>query len=241
MLIGLEVELRSPNINIYDLTKREWLRFDKFIMKSWLNVKMSVEYYKRTIEYNFEPQQLTKEYLKKVKLFIEDQMDRYNLSIYGKSPKYVWVHVHIFDLKYRKLKWDEILKTSIGFINDEFDSLWKNSQERLTLSHHLWWNYVHRFYPSFHTHAAQYWRCMAFTWIWANKPKYNPILVSNRSNKWKPRSVEIRLIPNEYLFNDNLYNLLNKIKKWEHTKTNVKLTLRKWLIKLDRWEWYDGG
>jgi len=234
MLIWLEVELRSSNLRIHDIAKREGLNFESFVMKSWLNVKMSVEYYQRTIEYNFEPQPLSKVYLNKVKAFIEWQMIKYQLEICGISPKYVWTHVHIFDIKYRKLKWDEILKTSMWFINNEFDSLQLNSRRRLALSHHLWWNYVYNEYQEYYWYAEREWLSMALTWIAANKKKYNPILISRRSNKWKPRSVEIRIIPNEFLFNNKLYELLSKIKKGEHTNTSVKITLRKWLVKLNR-------
>jgi hypothetical protein len=42
---------------------------------------MSKEYYSTTIEYNFEPKQLTKLYLEKVKVFIEKQMNKHNLVI----------------------------------------------------------------------------------------------------------------------------------------------------------------
>ena len=232
MLIGIEIELHSERKTIYDIAKAEWLNFQTFKMKDWLKVKMSVEYYPNTIEYNFEPKMFSWKYIKQVAEFMQKQIDKYGLRLYAKSPSFVWTHIHIFDLKYRKLKGTELLETTMSEIDKVFDWLHSQSKKRLALSHQLWWNYIYNNFNKYTEVAADYWWSMTYQSMTATRVKCNPYIVSNRSNKWKPRSVEIRIIPNEFLFNNKLILLLAKINKWDYTSVNINTMLGEWLSRL---------
>lgn len=234
MLIWLEIELHSKGRDIYSIAASEWLNFGSFVKKSWLDIKMSIEYYPKTIEYNFKPHTLTKAYIKNVAKFIQAQMKKHNLVISNKAPWFVWTHVHIFDLKFRKLKWDAVLQTTMSHINKWFSNLRIDSQRRLALSHQLWWNYVYNSFWDYHDICSDNWIWMAYPTMWNHRPKYNPYIVSKRSKKWKPRSVEIRIIPNEFLFTDQLYELLTAIQKWKHETLNINDTLYQWIVNVGR-------
>lgn len=233
MLIWLEIELHSNGKNIHQIAEAEWLNYETFTKKDWLNVKMSVEYYPQTIEYNFEPKVMTQAYLAKVKKFIQKQQNKYNLKLSTSWPWYVWMHIHIFDLKYRKLKWDELLMTTMHHINWLYDWLCKNSRMRLCLSHQLWWNYIRNNMPSYLNEAENNWYNVIYSGLSRDRVKYNPYIVSNRSNKWKPRSVEIRILPNELLVNNSLYELLNRISKLDFEHLSIEDLLYDWLDRLD--------
>jgi|SaaInlStandDraft_4_1057021.scaffolds.fasta_scaffold15893_2 hypothetical protein len=233
MIIWIEIELYSSSRHdIYSIAAAEWLNFETFTMKDWLNVKMSIEYYRKTIEYNFEPKKFSKAYINKVTKFILKQKKKYKLRLSNSAPSYVWMHIHIFDLKYRKLKWTELLSTSMYEINKYFDSLEVESRKRLALSHQLWWNYIWNTFPEYLWIIENEWFNMQYHWLCRDRPKYNPYIVSGRSNKWKPRSVEIRILPNEMLFTDWLFNLLSRINKQDYTELDIKWLLVQWLERL---------
>jgi hypothetical protein len=168
-------------------------------------------------------------YLEKVKVFIEKQMNKHNLVITTRWPGYVWTHVHLFDLKFRKLKSNEILETTMSFINNNLYCLKMDSKRRIALSHQLWWNYVHYNFNDYHSICRNNWVQMLYPWIGIDKPKYNPYIISDRSIKWKPRSVEIRIIPNEFLFNWKLYKLLKKISDLDFDNIDINEILSNWV------------
>lgn len=237
MIIWLEVELHSSRYDVYDISLKEWLYLDRFVTKDWLKVKMSKDYYRSTIEYNFEPKQLSETYFQKVTDFLQKQVKKYGLKIKCNWPGYVWTHVHIFDIKYRKVWTHKVLSTVMQGLDPMYNKLYKQDKLRLVTSHQLWGNYVYEHYwNEYQDLLYDHWLKMHYPELSHNRPKYNPVIISNRSNKGKPRSIEIRIIPNQILFNGWLYKILDTINKWEYANIKpceILSMLSNWLHRLN--------
>lgn len=229
MLIWIEIELHSNDYTYYDIAQSEWLNFTDFKTKNWLKIKMSEEHYPHTIEYNFEPKEFTNKYIDKVVNFINLQIQKYSLRINWNQPAYVWTHIHIFDLKYRKIWVDAMLQTTMSFIDKKYRWLDPRAKERLFLSHQLWRNYSYTRWDEYLDTLSEHWRDMSFTDYNQNDKKYNPCIISNRSNKGKPRSIEIRIIPNEIMLNWEIKELLQNIKDFNLSTCNVDGVLESWI------------
>jgi len=231
MKIGIEIELHSNNFTYFDIAAEEWLNFETFKPKDGLMVMMSKEYYESTIEYNFEAHTYSPLYIKKVISFINKQIDKYKLSITNKWPWYVWMHIHIFDLKYRKDWTDLLLQTTMNYLDEHLDNIHKSSFERLIRSHQLWRNYMYNEWDEYLNVLYDYDIPMWYPDYNQDNKKYNPVIISNRSNKGKPRSIEIRLLPNEILLDNSIIYLLERIQKQEYTTCNVMNKMYNWLEK----------
>lgn len=232
MKVGIEIEVHSDNNSYYTIADKEWLNFETFVNKNWLKVMMSKEYYDSTIEYNFEAHEYSPRYIQQVRDFIQWQIDKYNLKLTTNWPGYVWMHIHIFDLKIRKIWCKKILETTMNFIDKYYDTLPCSSQERLFLSHQLWRNYSYNDWDDYLNYLENEWYNMAYPDYNQNKKKYNPCILSNRSAKGKPRSIEIRILPNEFLMDWNIVYLMDQIKDWDYVWCDIYSRLHNWIDRI---------
>lgn len=235
MIIGLEIELHSSDRYqwVEQIARSEWLHLDRFVLKDWLKVKMSKDYYYKTIEYNFEPKQYSPAYIAKVNNFIQKQIKKYNLKTKCRWPGYVWTHVHIFWTEFRKINLDDVLSTVMEEIDKSFSKLAMVDKKRLVMSHQLWGNYVYNhWWNMYHDDLRDSWHCMMYPWLSENRTKYNPVIISNRSNKGKPRSLEIRIIPNKIILNWEICNILDRISKRDLCKTSTYTFMSGWMDQL---------
>lgn len=217
MRVGIEIELHSNGYDCDYIAQKEWLNFETFVNIKWTDVwvKLSREYYTTTIEYNFTPFEVDEVKFLVIKDFIEKQIKKYNLEISVCWPAYVWTHIHIFDDNLHSARLSPFLNRTMWFIVNNLEWLNINSVDRLFRAHQLWGNYSHRnkhnwlnFLKSIGHSPYIYNNCK-------DKPKYNPVIHSPAVEWWKPKSLEIRIIPNEYILNMKAYELM----KWFKDKS----------------------
>lgn len=221
MRIGIEVELHSDNYSADYIAEQEWLNFNEFTFIPWMEiwVKLSREYYASTIEYNFTPFENSLKAFKEIRTFLEWQISKYWLYKHCSSPAYVWTHIHIFDEDKINMRIPNLLEWVSWFIIDNINSIDRKWLMRLLFAHQLWGNYSWR-----HNHIWK--EFLNNRWHWPSiydntrdKPKYNPIIFSLENiNTWKPKSLEIRLIPNEFMFDLKAYELMDLIDKRKLSK-----------------------
>lgn len=215
MLVGIEVELHSNELSHHTICSNEELSFSEFKDIDWLWVKMSEEYYGSTIEYNFTPFNLSKNKIRDVKHYLDWQVNRYSLSYNSEWPSYVGTHVHIFDEDMLSINKPRLLECILSFILDNIDDLYLDSKHRISLGHQLWTYWSHSNDHSWYNKVSEYWLRVDYYENNSRRKKYSPIIVSPESNTGKPKSLEIRIIPNEFLFNWKLHKLLREIKTWK--------------------------
>lgn len=240
MRIGIETELNSYNLNQYQIQEQNWLSFRTFEdMTPEVWVKMSEEYYSSTIEYNFTPFDLSKRVLWTVTGYLEEQIERFNLQINWDSPAYVWTHIHIFEEGMVSLNKPRLLKVLLSFILDNLDWVNDSSKARLFSAHQIWSYWSHRNDHSWYKKLEEFGVRPSYYSSAEDRPKYWPIIISPETNRGKPKSLEIRIIPNEYMFDWTIYKLLKEIKDWtiynrepvEVAEFTEKLALDIWYIK----------
>jgi len=213
MKIWIEVELNWWWYNYIEISRLSNLSFDIFKNIWNLSIKMSREYYDNTIEYNFYPFEYTKDLVKEVSVYLENQINKYQFDINWYSPAFVWTHIHFFwDKRISKKK---LLLWTMSFIIENIDSISDLWLYRLIKWHQIWGYWSHR-----NNHI---WRnILNSRWYWvdiykdtADKNKYVPVFNSRATPQWKPKSVELRIIPNDFLFNWKINDLLDEINNWK--------------------------
>jgi len=216
MKIWIETELHSNDLSYYDIAMEEHLNLTTFIETENVNVKMSEEYYSHTIEYNFYPEKYTKKLINNVKNYLQTQIEKYDLKLNFSNPAFVWTHIHFFDKTFiEEINKNALLKRVLSFIIDHLDGLEKHSLYRLILAHQLWGNYSFNHSHRWKEKLKEYWLSPTYYDICRNKRKYNPIIFSPGRRNGKAQSIEIRIVPNEYIFNGNLNKMLKEIKSWD--------------------------
>ena len=216
MIIGIEVELHSDNYSADDIAKNEWLNFNTFTYLKWMSiwVKLSREYYSSTIEYNFTPFENNLEKFKEVKEFLELQINKYNLYKHCSWPSYVWTHIHIFDEDRINMRIKNLLEWVSWFLIENISLIDKKGIQRLLFAHQLWGHYSWKNNHIWRQFLNDKWRRPEIYDNTREKPKYSPIINSlANADTWKPKSLEIRIIPNEFIFNLRAYELINLIDK----------------------------
>ena len=216
MKIWIEVELNSTWLNQYSICEREDLRFDIFkdlTPEIW--IKMSEEYYNETIEYNFTPFHYNENLLWDVKKYLEWQIKKYELHLSNGWPAFVWMHIHFFDETMLNVDKKILLWKLLSFLADNLDWLQKYSVIRLIKAHQLWTYWSHHNRHIWKKTMENYYLDTYCYNDYRNKMKYSPIINSPATNMWKPPSLEIRLLPNEFLFNWKLLELLDEINSWK--------------------------
>lgn len=217
MRVWIEVEVSSSRYNQYEVRDNWWFSFETFAphvnLPTHIQAKMSEEYYNTTCEYNFTPFESCEEDLDSVKRFMEKEIEVNGLSLSSPKPSFVWTHVHIFDEWKLRMNKRKILAWLLSYILDNLEGLEIDSLLRLVEWHQLWtyWSWkndhewkdaVERFgngdRPEYYEHNS-------------DKMKYQPIIISPETTRGKPKSLEIRLIPNEYLFDKRLWELLEEV------------------------------
>ena len=223
MIIWIEVELHSNNYSADYIANKEWLNFKTFTylkdMKIW--VKLSREYYNSTIEYNFTPFENTLENFNVVKEFLEWQINRYDLKLNNHWwPNYVWTHMHIFDENKINMRLQPLLEWVAWFISENISNIERQSIYRLLFAHQLWGNYSWKNNHIWKEFLNRNWKSPEIYDNTRNKWKYNPIIYSKMNEEsGKPKSLEIRIIPNDFIFNLKIYELLSLI---EHKSLSSK-------------------
>lgn len=213
--IWLETELYWGGVDFPEVAENSWLSLDKFKTKNWIKVKLSEEYYSNTIEYNFGITDEEEEFDKQVQ-YLEKEKNKYDLALNSSWPQFVGTHIHLFDDKFIK-RWynkDKLLLSILWFILKNKDCLSNLSINRLVSWHQLWSHY------SYKRDNDWYRLVWSFNRIYyyensSSKPKYQPIIKSKATDAGKPTSLELRLIPNEYVFNWKLKELLGLIESEE--------------------------
>ena len=232
MRVWIEVELNSTWPTMYDVAENSNLNFTEFRQKDWLwdiGVKLSEEYYSSTIEYNFTPFEHSKKNFDRVSDYLDEEIEIHDLEISGDRPAFVWTHIHIFDEDKLRLSKPRLLAGVLWFIAENIDCLSRDSLKRLLLWHQLWWNWSwennhkwkhmltdFRYQPDYYSSSE-------------SRPKYNPIISSRATPAGKPQSLEIRLIPNEFMFNWKALELINLIDNRELYK-NYKMKVTDFLL-----------
>lgn len=211
--IGYEVELDS-SITAYreeSIAKDLWLNFKTFINSthSTIPLKMSSEYYSTTIEFNFIKKLYSESLNKKIKLFIVKVMKKFTLREYWRAPSFVWTHLHFFRSKVCKIPTDILLRITLQFILDNSDDLNIYSLDRIICSHQLWGNYTLKVNNDIERSlGSRLGRRFDYSYQSANRPKYRPVINSPRTASWKLSSVEIRIIPTEFILNWKITELI---------------------------------
>jgi len=237
--VWYEIELNSRELSEQTIAMDLWLNFNTFKKIKWhsLMIKMSKEYYGSTIEFNFIKENFTKNLHKKIKKFTTDVMKKYSLTVYWNSPSFVWTHIHFFRSPLSNIEPDIILKIVMQFVLDNIDDLHIQSLERLICSHQLWWNYVHSNPIIKDILSSELWKWFAYPDQSRTRPKYRPVIHSPRSTTWKLRSTEIRFIPTEYIVNDKVLDLFDRLNSMSPmpnkdipTLYTILITHYKWLL-----------
>ena len=238
--VWYEIELDSQNHSETSIAKDLWLNFKTFESIKWHNllIKMSKEYYWSTIEFNFAKEEFSSNLNKKVKKFTKFVMNRYQLNVFWRAPSFVWTHMHFFRSGLNSTNTDTILKIVIQFILENIKDLHINSIERLICSHQLWWNYARSNTIIRDLLWEELWKSFSYPEQARNRPKYQPVIQSPRSTTWKLRSTEIRFIPTEFILNDKILILIERLKVFDNIPNEdvpslyLKLiTHYKWLLK----------
>ncbi len=218
MKIWIEVELHSECYSCYDIADRSWLSFSEFrpmIFNDWreidVKVKMSEEYYSDTIEYNFTPFNINKKICEDVSDWLKEQMEKYSLKLSKWNPKFCWTHVHIFDKKHLDIDHDTIFWKLLSKLKWDLPSFEKHSVERLMKAHQLWTYWCHNHDNAWHKKLSKYNYKPKYYDYHRDKVKYSPVYDSPKSRTGKPKSLEIRFLPNEYVFNGEIYNIFKGI------------------------------
>lgn len=243
--IGYEIELDSSRYSETDIARRMKINFKEFIhnKKYNLSIKMSKEYYSSTIEFNFLKEKFTKNLHNKIKFFTKGVMKDYGLKVYWSSPSFVGTHIHFFRSNLHGEPTETILKIVMGFILENIDDLHLNSLQRIVTSHQLWGNYacnntiIETILMDTLGLRFQYRENSA------SRPKYQPVIHSPRSRVGKLRSTEIRLIPTEFILNDKILVLLDRLSAMQDipnkdipTLYTELITHYKWLLDKKRTE-----
>lgn len=213
MKIGIEVELNGCWNTYNQIADNEKLSFTSFkeIWNLW--VKMSPEYYPETIEYNFYPFDYTEWLIEEVTKYLDWQINKYEFKINWYQPAFVWTHIHFFDKKRMPKK--RLLNWVMSFILENIDKISKDWLYRLIKWHQLWGYWSHR--------NSHIWRdtiCNRefhpeiYDWT-SSKNKYSPVFSSRATPEWKPASLEIRIIPNDFFFNWTIIDFLDEIETKE--------------------------
>jgi len=234
MKVWIEVELHSNGESFYDIKDCLWLSFNSF-NEEW--IKMSEEYYRSTIEFNFMPIGLDKKEFNRISDYLKDKRERFNLKLNWGRPQFTWTHLHLFETS--SFRRNRLLKWVLSFIKDNFDGLSKGSKERLLLAHQLWGFYDHKVTNGewINIIRGNGFNITNYSLSY-DKPKYSPVIKSPAIEGWKPLSTEIRCIPNEYIFNGKAYELCREIENGELYRREPleAIDFFKFLIKDLRWQ-----
>lgn len=230
MKIWIEVELHSSGASSNTIREISWLSYNEFrpmVMKDGtthkIGVKMSEEYYPDTIEYNFTPFDVTIENFSIVKEWLEEQKEIHGLSISAWNPKFCWTHIHIFDKDKLSLSKSELLTRMLYILAEDLDGFQTYSVERIMRSHQLWTYWCHSNNNKWYSALWKYGYRPNYYQYHENTVKYQPIYDSPKSNKWKPKSLEIRIIPNEYIFNMKAFDIMKSIEDGSFFKGDDKM------------------
>jgi hypothetical protein len=222
MRIWIEVELNSFKwLNESEIAQDNWFSFNSFERYDWLSIpiKMSNEYYQSTIEYNFFPFNPKDNYnlFWEIKDFLGHQMAEYWLGINWMSPAFTGTHIHIFNKYIPKKK---LLLWTINFIADNIDKISNVSLVRLLFAHQLWGNYSYKNNDEWFNFIRDYWTLDVNYRNLRSKTKYNPVINSRAIDWWKPKSIEVRIIPNEFMIDWTINEYISQLESWELFNNN---------------------
>jgi len=216
MKIWIEVELHSDSYHSDSILAEEWLSYEKFSLIEWTDiwVKLSREYYGSTIEYNFTPFDVNEDNFNIVVKYLNDQIRKFGLVMNDRDPRYVGTHIHIFTKEYFSLSYDALLKSTLWYILDNADWLSDASITRLAKAHQLWTYWSHINWWEWFKTLKKYWIRPQYYDHHCDTKKYSPIFASRATKAGKPKSLEIRCIPNEFIFNWKAYEMMKEIEAW---------------------------
>jgi len=198
-------------------------------------IKMSKEYYSSTIEFNFIKEEFNKNLHNKIKRFTNAMIKKFALDLFGTAPSFVWTHIHFFRSWLNNVNTDVILKIVLQFLLENIKELPILSIERIVCSHQLWGNYAVNNPIIAEILWSVLWREFSFSSNSATRPKYRPVFHSPRSSTWKLSSTEIRLIPTEFILNDKVLILINRLQSMSSIPNKDVPTLYTELITYYKW------
>jgi len=241
LIVWIEVELHSDSNSFRDIAEIENLSFTVFkrIGRSDIWVKLSEEYYSSTIEYNFTPFDLTEENLNVVKNYLQGQIKKFNLKLFHKAPSYVGLHVHIFNKEFFSSSKPILLKWVMNYLANNLEWLNSNSIIRLFWAHQLWAYYSEKNGNIWHEFNTKFWFSNSSFDFARWKTKYQPIISSPATSLGKPQSIEIRLLPNEYILDGRLFDLLSKVEDKSIIKN--RLSFEDYYKKLANSVWFNNS
>ena len=202
--VWVELEMHSNWYSWESIGHKLWLSKYKF-NKHW--IKYSLEYYPETFELNFKPFNINNiKAIQKYKHYAGEVKSKYSLSLFNRWPAFVWTHIHIFNpLLFNNRS--EILKITMAFILDNIKFLSKNDILRLLLAHQLWAYHDKLNNDVWRNFIINSW--LPASSVWRDKRKYQPILFSRENiDTGKPKSIEIRIVPNTFFFNGLMEKLV---------------------------------
>ncbi len=215
--------MHCPGAPSHYIAEEDNLSYTEFKLIPWQSIwaKMSEEYYENTIEYNFSIFENRKENFDVAVEFLKEKRKKWNMKIDNKRPAFVGTHIHIFDERFIRKNRAKMLEWVLAFIVDNMWCLSTLALERVLQAHQLWGCWSHR-----NNH------------LWVNfmsdrglrvdhyeqseqRPKYMPIIKSPATERGKPLSLEIRIIPNEFMFNWLAHKLMSLIENDEINEKRI--------------------
>jgi len=250
MKIWIEVELNWVGYEYYTIAEEENLSLEKFkdIWNLW--VKLSQEYYNTTIEYNFFPFDNSDDMVNEVVEYLKNQKEKYGFEINGQSPAFVWTHIHFFDKL--SMPKDKLLSWVMSFIIENIDTISELWLLRLIKWHQIWWYWSHNHNHLWIETLKRRWYYLDIYQNTRDKNKYVPVFISWETSQWKPKSLELRIVPNDFVFNWKLIDLLKEIENKDifrrelvspidfFTKLIDKYEEKVWIVKQNKtgWDWF---
>jgi hypothetical protein len=124
-----------------------------------------------------------------------------------------------------------VFRCILSYILENLDDLEEKSKMRLLTWHQLWTYWSNKNEHIWKKEMVRYWLDTFYYEHNSDKRKYSPIITSPKSRTGKPKSIEIRIIPNEFVFNGKLYKLLREIKTGEiYNREKVEVSDFLWKI-----------
>lgn len=217
--LGYEIELNWPRNIDERIAKDLWINFNKFTdipQCKWIWVKLSEEYYPETTEFNFYKCNDNKTNNAKIVNFVNNMINKYRLTIWGKDPSFVWYHIHIFRCNLLSIPTitDDALKITLQYIIDNISIISKPSLYRIIKAHQIWWYYtIHKNKKIREILQWELWKDFNYLSSASSKRKYQPVILSPKSRLGKLKTLEIRILPTEFLLQNKTQEIIDLLYK----------------------------